>query len=584
MKKYLGIILCLTFVLTGCSKGTESSVSETTKEVTESSAVGEISDSDLETNPIDVDVKSEIDDELGLASAKIDQLADLTDEQKTVLQYFDNDYLSIDNYEFMQRYPQVYEGAQITCSGTVKKIITSNSDEYQLLIWIGKTNDQFFYRGGLDLTEKDYENYLNENANNYVVIKGHQTSTRLIEGDNITLYGRYKSLDTYDVDGTSLTIPTVDVYRAYISTDSMDELYGTVKFNADYIKSVAKAVFGNDISVRNAVLDEDYGNSMSWRFEEDPFMIVEPDNQTNAKFTKFRFYMRDGYIEDAKEASRNDLLDTTNSLIQRSIEFAPDFKHFYLFIFDTELKTLTVEYYNNDFQKQWSREFEDTVNAVYDYTNTNIYLVANNDLYIINTENGEDRYEPSFIGEKTGIRKLKDSILFTTDYSSADAIMKTDLEGNIIWKTNLDDGYQFQQVQFINDKIVFECVRDGYHYVVLNQEDGTVDIDAVSLDNQSNYSASNSILNETVYDAPQEDYIETPENIGEILTSPGTYYCAYYDNTDEVKSEMRNYTMEYENSDSGETQIGYIVEIYGKTYHVVFMFRDNLLNHINYSE
>ena len=451
--------------------------SEISEETTDVDNV-EMTDADIEEFVTEESlILNEEDTELGLANVKINDDTDLSEEQKLVLQYFDEDYLLINDYEFMKRYPQIFEGAQIKTTGTVKKVLESTDTDYKILLWIGKSEDEFGYRN-FDYESYDYAEYVADTSNNLVVVQGQHSNVRLIEGDRIEVYGRYLSLDNYEIDGVSSVLPTIDSYIAYIHVGGFD--LGGIKFDADYIRKVAKAIFGDDVTIRNSVNGEDYVDNMFY-YDRDPFMIVEPDNQTNSKFTEFRFYMTDGYIEDAKAASRNVMIETTNSAIIRSIEFAPDFEHFYLFILDPELRVLTVEYYSKDFEKIWRREFENTEEAVYDYTSTNVYLVADNDLYIIDVATGDDRYEPNFIGSKTNVRKFSDGILFFDSNSTSDAIMKTDLTGNIIWKTDVTDYLYYQEIQLINNKYVIGAHMYEDHYIVLDAATGSMEIDAVAL-------------------------------------------------------------------------------------------------------
>ena len=61
---------------------------------------------------------------ISFANMKLDNdKLHLTDEQKEVLKYFDNDYFDIQDYDSLQRYPDVYKGAQISFGAYVKKII-----------------------------------------------------------------------------------------------------------------------------------------------------------------------------------------------------------------------------------------------------------------------------------------------------------------------------------------------------------------------------------------------------------------------------------------------------------------------------
>lgn len=146
------------------------------------------------------------------------------------------------------------------------------------------------------------------------------------------------------------------------------------------------------------------------------------------------------------------------------------------------METLTLEYYSSDLEKVWKREFAETTSAVYDYTKNNIYLVANNELYIINIETGEDTFQPCFIGEKLDIRKLSDGIL-TVGENKSDAVIKNDLQGNMIWKTNLAGNvYRVEGIQLVGDTILLQLqLEDGLHYVVLDNATGSVIADAVSV-------------------------------------------------------------------------------------------------------
>ena len=68
--------------------------------------------------------QSGIDFEIGLRNVKIDtEGTSLTDAQKQVLQFFDTDYLSVYDYEFFRRYPNIFIGTQMTNMGRVYKVL-----------------------------------------------------------------------------------------------------------------------------------------------------------------------------------------------------------------------------------------------------------------------------------------------------------------------------------------------------------------------------------------------------------------------------------------------------------------------------
>lgn len=396
------------------------------------------------------------DTEVGLRNIKVDSKGVTTEEQKLVAQYFDNDYINITDYEFLARYPSIYEDTQICFTGTIEKIVKSTDNEYEMLVWVGRNEASFYYRNSN--MGKTYDQYREETKNNLLVIKGTQTDTRLITGDAVIVYGRYNKIETQTIDGTSYTIPTVKAYRTFFDNQGWSD---PIKYDEAFIKKVATALFGKDIEVRNAKDGEDYDSGagmMNCNFADYPFMICEPENQSNARFTKYRMYMTEGVIEDAKSRSQVGGTGTSvdDSEIIRQIEFAADFEHYFIYTFDTSLNTMSVAYYDNDFKKIWQRDFDETINGVYDYTINNFYIVANNDLYIIDVETGEDVISPSFVGEKYDIRKVSDGIIMLSEEKS-DTVMKVDLNGEIVWKTNVMNDYYFgtrKTTQFVDDEII----------------------------------------------------------------------------------------------------------------------------------
>lgn len=422
---------------------------------------------------------AENDMDLGLKFTKIDNKSlNLTEEQKAVIEYFDYDYLDATHYEFLQRYPDIYRGTQIYTSGKVQKIISSDNDNYEILFWIGDSQAKYEYwqwRSGLDT---DYNKYQEENKNNYVVIKGKQGDTRLIEGDFVSVRGRYVDIEDYTIDGTSYHIPTINTYRTLIGEYNVWDK-NVEPYNAKEIRQIAKIIFG-DITIREPREDEAliYSNN----FLMNPWYICELDNQSNAKFGKYFFSRTVGQGKIIDSRSTEYPFKGQEDNIIRKIEFAPDFEHFYIFVYDTNLNFLTVEYYNKDLKKLWSREFDDTISATYDFTKHNVYLIANNTLYVINTSNGEDTYSPKFVGEKLGVRKLEDSlILFST--SQYDAIMKTDLKGEIIWKTNVDSRVmEVASPQVVDNNLIVNMTteNEGNKFYKVNLDDGKIILNAKS--------------------------------------------------------------------------------------------------------
>ena len=280
------------------------------------------------------------------------------------MSYFDNDYLDVPSYEFLQRYPKVYAGTNVHLDGEVAKIISEAGKRYEIVLWVIQSFTEYF-------------------ANKY----------------------------------------------------PLDE--------ADY---------------------------QSGGFYDKPFYIAEPENQSNAKFTSYRLYTKRGMIEDTKTGTDNWLIGNDPN-IERYLEFSADFEHYFLFTLDHKIEKLTLEYYDQNFSKIWKREFENTVSAYYDYTKNNIYLSADNSLYIIDLATGEDTFQHTFIGEKQEIRKMADGVL-CIGFTKSDAIMKTDLEGNILWAASVTENVNaVDGIQFVDNRIILQLeLFDGVHFIVVDSD------------------------------------------------------------------------------------------------------------------
>lgn len=401
---------------------------------------------------------------IGLKNIKIDtQDRELTDEQKAVITYFDNDYLVVSNYEFLRRYPNIFQDAQVTVDGVVQKVLSMDNENYKIALWL---------------------NYGSEGE--YVILNGKtDPSFMLMEQDAILARGRYVGIETVNIDGISYTIPVIDTYNTYFNT-TRGQFIAAEKFDHSFIKIVAEAIFGNDIEIRDPIVGEDIseeeamteyyamGSYASVPSDVDMYMdvLVELEDQSNANFKKFRFSKYEGAIVDAK--------GPFDAGIERYIEFSADFEHFFLFTRNEGFGTLTLAYYDKSFNKIWEREFEEITNAVYDYTETNLYIVVNNELYVINMETGEDVFEPAYVGEKKEVRKFSDGIVIVSNARS-DGIMKVAPSGEILWKANLmSDPERVDGVQLVNGNIVLDYMDANWtqYYCLIDSSTGEVLIEA----------------------------------------------------------------------------------------------------------
>ena len=357
----------------------------------------------------------------------------------------------------MRRYPQVFENAQVTDTGIVYKVLSQTGTHYELLLWSG-------------------DSYFDEDRSELLLIRGDVDGALFIDGDALEIYGVYRGIETVSVDGTSLTIPVIDVYDAYLYQNRH-------RFDYTFIKSVAKSVFGENIEVRKL-----QGEEAEFLTEDDPYYVVELENQSNAKLSTYYFDTDSGMILD-------ETLFDWESPIERHIEFSSDLKHFYVISYDHSLYTFTVECYDTDLNKVWKREFEEVqplaseglMDRIYDYTKNNFYLAINNEFYIINALTGENTVAPTYVGAKIAVSKMRDGILLIAS-GKADSIMKLGLDGTMLWRSNTNSTIvNIWSLQATGENIVIHTLNGdedeawGDHYYVVNSESGTIVIDAIEL-------------------------------------------------------------------------------------------------------
>lgn len=404
---------------------------------------------------------AENDTDIGLRNIKFDTAqGNLTETEKLVAEYFNTDYLFVNSIEALQRYNKIFDNSLIQSYVYVEKVISYEGDDFVLLADMINNSEEFYFQ--------DYMA-----SERQMIIRGTSGEARFIVGDLLQINGRYIGVKSETVDGINLNVPFIDVHRAYlVDLDDEDAWWYVEKpsrFSMLEVKEIAKCIFGEDITIRK---DEpaDYGVPSEEYYGSDienysgPCYVCELDNQTNAKFSKYFLNERYGTLEDAVH-------------MNYELSFSGDFKHFYLFIYDEELETLTLEYYDNVFNKLWKREFEGTVGACYDVTKNNIYLSANNEFYIINAQTGEDTFESVYLGNKLDIRKFKEGIL-TISNQKSDAFMFMGLDGSLLWRadalTDIEEWSNIQTQQIDNHLLIAVNNFEEVYYYVLDIKDGSM--------------------------------------------------------------------------------------------------------------
>lgn len=404
--------------------------------------------------------------------------------QSTIIDYFDMNYFTNFAVSELQQYPQIFRGAKLQTNAIIMKVLKSTDTEFEVIAVQGGGMTAEI---GTGITgtwgSSEYENKSIEEIpdDQLIVIRGKQLNKRLTKGDIITLYGRYNNIEDFNIDGKSHILPIINsINLIQLNSSEKDNIY---RFNIDKIKTVAEYVFGKDIKISTPVLGEDYSYEADYAFE--PFYKITLDDQSNSNFSKFNMYRNYGMIE-YNEVSAN---------TYKRIFVASDFQHYIVSTYDKKLKHIYIEYFDRDFKKIWSREFDYNSNSddnisPMDYSATQMAAIIDNDLYLIDLSTGENIIEPVLVGEKVRVNMMEDGIILIGN-DNKDTIMKVSYDGKIIFRTN--GNVSFERIngastQIIDNKMVVFLYGTGVDpnnpdmgddfpfekYIVLNV-DGTIE-------------------------------------------------------------------------------------------------------------
>lgn len=432
--------------------------------------------SKVSENNTDLNVEENT-DTTSFANLKADD-EKFNETESIIIDYFDNNYFYYPAISDFQRYPQIFKGSKIETNVIILKVLKSTDDEFEVLAVQGGTMAYDYSTGetsaytGYDVENMDISDW---SENSLIVVKGKQLNKRLTKGDVITLYGRFNNVDNFNIDGTDYTLPVANAINIVQLTSN--DMY---RFNSDRIKTVAEYIFGKDIKMSTPVLGEDYDNEANYRF--DPFYKITLDNQSNLNFSAFNMYRTYGII------TYNNVSKNTS----KKLFITPDFQHYIVTTYDIELKHVYIDYFDKEFKKIWNREFDinssnPNIQGPLDYNSSQLAIVIDNDLHLINLENGENIIEPVIVGEKISLNMTSDGVILIGN-NNKDAIMKVGFDGKIIYRTNgnIDfESIEASQIQIIDNKVVVRLYGAGNEgfpyekYIVLN-DDGSIETETES--------------------------------------------------------------------------------------------------------
>lgn len=247
-----------------------------------------------------------------------------------------------------------------------------------------------------------------------------QLVTDIAQGDSLVCFGTFSGINTYTVGGENCNMPSIKIQSF---TDFVYSSVLSPVFTQEEISAAARSLFGKNTAVRSSV-KTDFADSSIAEIIMDGGLFYTAE--TGAK--KYCFYAgENSFVYDctSKLPEERYIYPTSNTDYMLAYTYDKNSKKFTLECLDTDSPAVL-----------WCRSFENSYNAVFDCTDDYIYIVANTNLYVINIKNGKDIIKPRYVGNKCKILKLENSLLMLSALRN-DAVMKTDLEGNVIWTADL---------------------------------------------------------------------------------------------------------------------------------------------------
>jgi hypothetical protein len=401
----------------------------------------------------------------------------LTEREQTIVNYFDNDYIIVHDYASLTKYANIYKNANIRMAPlAIAKILSSDKDTYEAIA-IYSDSIEWFYPSP---EANDFDFSLD--GRSLVHIKGNQPSdgTLVAEHDLLTVYGQYQGMMQKEIDGKTYNIAEL-IEDKKLMWYSFEPIGGSdIRNDLSWQESAAKAIFNNDIKV------ETLGGSEGG--DGYAVILATPNNQTNADVNSFILYSSglfpvdknmlttnsgvegydwaDYYLSEDKYGYPSSWL--INGINGKSCAVSADFDHLIFTTFNQSLKKVYVDYYEiSTFNKVWGQEFDGVDIMAYDYTVENMYLVIDDKLHIISTEDGADIAEPIFVvGQVSYISGQPDGILLLK-HGVGDNIAKLDFDGTTIWSIKADGVEILQPGDAYYSTYSIGIQNTGSHYVIM---------------------------------------------------------------------------------------------------------------------
>lgn len=390
----------------------------------------------------------------------------LSEEQKEIAKFFDEDFFHPYSYEELVRYADMLKNINISCYCEVNSILSSDSNTFEAVVQWASDSEEFMggyaYGDTFPLTEP-------------IIVKGNKPEKMVIKGDVLNLRGKLVGAETRNINGENMYLPIIEIIE--IGEGSW--------YSEDTIRQVSKLVFGNNIKVRRPTDDETEKMVGDYFYTyQDYIWLVEMENQSNLNFKVF----------DIWQSSPSGLI-TYNPLFNDGVEsdylnkrlyVTPDLQKYIVFNMSRKDNYVYIDIYDRNLNKLWAKEISKASQIVWDATNTNLIFVSDNDLYNINMETGETVFE-TYVGKKSDIR-IVDNGYILLNQDSDDTVMFVDKEGKI--KNKFDVSFDGKEEDIVdmsiqkldNNYVILYSMQSisGYHsdwtskYIIIDENGNKV--------------------------------------------------------------------------------------------------------------
>ena len=363
----------------------------------------------------------------------------LTDDQRAIALFFDEDYFFLETYEELVRYADMLKNINISSYCQVNTILSSDDETFEAVCqWA--PNNEALWGGEVELT-------------NPIIIKGKKPEKMVMQGDNIALKGKLLGAETRNINGESKYLPVIEIIE-------MGDDY--LWYTDDTIRQISKLVFGDNIKVRRPTEEETFNMVNDYFYNyQDHIWLAELENQSNLNFKVFDIWQSDPRGVITYNALYNQGIE--KDYLNKKLYITPDLQKYIVFDMSVADKYVYISVYDRNLNKLWQREISNASELTWDATNSNLVFVSDNDFYNINIETGEDIFNPVFVGKKADIR-IVDNGYILISHESDDSVMFLDTNGNIKNKFDITLGTKDQPNQEIYNNYIQKLDNN---YVIL---------------------------------------------------------------------------------------------------------------------